>query len=146
MEIYLNFIFVLISFSAYVVRAFHHNDSCIAPSLQIILHTNTYLQATRTVCDDHVELSIRQIIENGNRSDQLLIPEKDNNTPVVVAKLETNINDGITPSSVDKQLHNLSAPGKLLLFYCDTILNEMVCPQLGPISITMAEGLTRLRK
>ena len=89
------------------------NSSCkVTSSLLAILKNNIYLDATKTDCDDHMELSIRQTIKNMNQPSNPSVGERGSmirnkikgETGNRIAKLQRHVN----PLS---NLRTLSAPG-----------------------------------
>ena len=74
---YAKIIAVFLSPSLYVAWAFH-NSSCADATHQKILGSNVHIQATKTVCDDHIEISISETFESGSyQPDFLLSQEKE---------------------------------------------------------------------
>jgi len=82
-----------------------HNSSCAAPTHQkILLGSNVHTQATKTVCDDHIEISISETIESGSYQPEFLLSqEKERKAKGLV---EANDKIDVTPSG--KKLRSLS--------------------------------------
>ncbi len=54
-----------------------HNSSCAAPTHQeILLGSNVHIQATKTVCDDHMEISVSETIERDRYQLEVLLSQE----------------------------------------------------------------------
>ena len=87
---------IAVFLSSFYVSWALRNSSCSAPTQQeILIGNNVRIQATKTICDDYIKLSISETIERGSYQPEVsLIPEKE------------------TPSN--KNLRSLLITGKLL--------------------------------
>ena len=99
---------VFLSSSLYVTWALH-NSSCADPTHQeILLGSNVHIQATKTVCDDHIEVSISEIIESGSYQPEFLLSQEKERK----GKGLVEANNEIDVTTSGKKLHSLST-GKL---------------------------------
>ena len=86
-----------------------HNLSCAAPTHQeILLGSNVHIQATKTVCDDHIEISISETIESGSYQPEFLFSQEKERK----GKGLVEANNEIDVTTSGKKLHSLST-GKL---------------------------------
>ena len=94
----------------YATRALLHNSSCADPTHQeILLGSNVHIQATKTVCDDHIETSISETIESGSYQPEFLLRQEKDSKAKGLFEADNKID--VTPSNIN--LRGLST-GKLL--------------------------------